>query len=110
MNNKLELLAEEAKKYKSAEEFIKAQIELPEKIKMGLIAGKPDVQLKFVGKIGGKEAIRYEGIKSGGIVFQTEGNTKEEAIGLMKKQLEKVGRLVTPEKKQQLTDIYKEIK
>jgi len=69
----------------------KSNYTLPEKIKMGLVGNKPDTQLKFVGKINGKETIRYVGIKTGGIVFETKGNTKEDAIYLMKKQINKYG-------------------
>lgn len=63
---------------------------LPEKITMGISFGKkskPDTQLRFVGKINGEETIRYEGIKSGGIVFQAKGKTIEEAIIKMQEQL-----------------------
>jgi len=65
---------------------------LPEKITMAISFGKrlkPDTQLRLVGKINGKETIRYEGIKTGGIVFETRGDTLEEATIKMKKILEK---------------------
>ena len=64
---------------------------LPETIYTGISMtgkGKPDSRLRQL-EINGQVVLRYEGIKSGGIIFQEEGKNLEEATKKMEQVLKR---------------------